>query len=195
MTTEVHELPEEGEIVIATIDKIGDHGAYVTLDEYNKVQGFLHVSEIAHGWVRNINKFVKSGEKKVLLVKKIREGRAEIDLSLKQVSREQRKNKLLDVKRFQKGKGIIKNIQEKTKLSDDDIEKLEDKIFSKPCKLFLMFSTPLELLSVNSKMPLISTDGNLILILTSSITLKIFFGNFKSLKTLIPFLAISITPS
>ena len=131
MTTEVHELPEVGEIIVATIAKIGDHGAYATLDEYNNVQGFLHVSEIAHGWVRNINKFVKEGEKKVLLVKNIRAGREEIDLSLKQVSREQRKNKLLDVKRFEKGKGIIKNIQEKTKLSDDDIEKLEDKILSK----------------------------------------------------------------
>ena len=131
MTTEVHELPEVGEIVVATIAKIGDHGAYATLDEYNGIQGFLHVSEIAHGWVRNVSKFVKEGGKKVLLVKKIRAGRAEIDLSLKQVSREQRKNKLLDVKLFQKGKGIIKNVQEKTKLSDDDIEKLEDKIFSK----------------------------------------------------------------
>ena len=48
MTTEVHELPEVGEIVVATITKIGDHGAYATLDEYNKIQGFLHVSEIAH---------------------------------------------------------------------------------------------------------------------------------------------------
>jgi len=131
MTTEVHELPEVGEIVIATVAKIGDHGAYATLDEYNGIQGFLHVSEIAHGWVRNVSKFVKEGEKKVLLVKKIRAGREEIDLSLKQVSREQRKNKLLDVKLFQKGKGIIKNVQEKTKLSDDDIEKLEDKILSK----------------------------------------------------------------
>ena len=131
MTTEVHELPEEGEIVIATIDKIGDHGAYATLDEYNNVQGFLHVSEIAHGWVRNISKFVKEGEKKVLLVKKIREGRAEIDLSLKQISREQQKRKLLDVKQFEKGKNIIKNIQEKAKLSNSDVEKLEDKIFSK----------------------------------------------------------------
>ena len=131
MTTEIHELPEEGEIVIATISKIGDHGAYATLDEYNGIQGFLHVSEIAHGWVRNVSKFVKEGEKKVLLVKKIREGRAEIDLSLKQVSRDQQKKKLLDVKRFEKGKGIIKNIQEKAKLSDADIEKLEDKILSK----------------------------------------------------------------
>ena len=131
MTTEVHELPEVGEIVIATIAKLGDHGAYATLDEYNNIQGFLHVSEIAHGWVRNINKFVKEGEKKVLLVKNIREGREEIDLSLKQVSRDQQKKKLLDVKRFEKGKGILKNIQEKAKLSDNDVEKLEDKILSR----------------------------------------------------------------
>ena len=131
MTTEVHELPEVGELIVATIAKIGDHGAYATLDEYNDVQGFLHVSEIAHGWVRNISKFVKEGEKKVLLVKNIREGREEIDLSLKQVSRDQQKKKLLDVKRFEKGKGILKNIQEKAKLSNNDVEKLEDKIFSK----------------------------------------------------------------
>ena len=131
MTTEVHELPEEGEIVVATIAKIGDHGAYATLDEYNNVQGFLHVSEIAHGWVRNIGKFVKEGEKKILLVKKIREGREEIDLSLKQISRDQQKSKLRDVKRFEKGKNIIKNMQEKAKLSNSDVEKLEDKIFSK----------------------------------------------------------------
>jgi len=131
MTTEVHELPEIGELVVATIAKVGDHGAYATLDEYSNLQGFLHVSEVGQGWIRNISKFIKEGEKKVLLVKKIRAGREEIDLSLKQVSREQRKNKLRDVKQFQKGKGIIKNIQEKAKLSDDDVEKLEDKIFSK----------------------------------------------------------------
>ena len=131
MTTEVHELPEVGEIVVATIAKITAHGAYATLDEYNDIQGFLHASEIAHGWVRNINKFVKSGEKKVLLVKRIKEGREEIDLSLKQVSRDQQKKKLVDVKRFEKGKSIIKSVQEKVKLSNSDVEKLEDKIFSK----------------------------------------------------------------
>ena len=75
MTTEVHELPEVGEIVVATITKIGDHGAYATLDEYNNIQGFLHASEIAHGWVRNISKFVKEGEKKFCLSRKL--GKAE----------------------------------------------------------------------------------------------------------------------
>ena len=68
MSTEQQELPETGEIVIATITKISDHGAYVTLDEYDKIQGFLHVSEIAPGWVRKVNKYVKEGEKKVLPV-------------------------------------------------------------------------------------------------------------------------------
>ena len=129
--TKVQELPETGEIVIATITKISDHGAYVTLDEYDKIQGFLHVSEIAPGWVRKVNKYVKEGEKKVLLVKKVESGRKEIDLSLKQISKDQRKKKLLDVKRFEKEHGILKNIQEKAELSTKQIEELEDKFLSK----------------------------------------------------------------
>ena len=131
MSTEQQELPETGEIVIATITKISDHGAYVTLDEYEKIQGFLHVSEIAPGWVRKVNKYVKQGEKKVLLVKKVERSRKEIDLSLKQISKDQRKKKLLDVKRFEKEHSILKNIQEKAKLTEKQIEDLEDKFLSK----------------------------------------------------------------
>ena len=131
MSSNVQELPEIGEIVIATIIKISDHGAYVTLDEYNKIQGFLHVSEIAPGWVRKVHRYVKEGEKKVLLVKKVGNERREIDLSLKQISKEQRKKKLLDVKRFEKEQGILKNIQEKSELTTKQIEELEDQFLSK----------------------------------------------------------------
>ena len=131
MSSNVQELPEIGEIVIATITKISDHGAYVTLDEYNKIQGFLHVSEIAPGWVRKVHRYVKEGEKKVLLVKKVGNERREIDLSLKQISKEQRKKKLLDVKRFEKEQGILKNIQEKSELTTKQIEELEDQFLSK----------------------------------------------------------------
>ena len=41
MVSDTQELPEIGEIVIATVTKISDHGAYVTLDEYNKIQGIF----------------------------------------------------------------------------------------------------------------------------------------------------------
>ena len=131
MATKTQELPEVGEIVIATVTKISDHGAYVTLDEYNSIQGFLHISEIAPGWVRKVSKYVKEEEKKVLLVKNIDADRGEIDLSLKQISKDQRKKKLLDVKRFEKEQGILKNIKDKANLSSKEVDELEDKLLSK----------------------------------------------------------------
>lgn len=131
MSTEVQELPEQGEIVIATVTKIMDHGAYVGLDEYGGLQGFLHISEIAPGWIRSVGKYVKEGEKKVLLVKKVNPERNDIDLSLKQVSNDQKKKKLLEVKRHEKGSSLIKEVQEKAKLSKNEIEKLEDALYSK----------------------------------------------------------------
>ena len=131
MSTEIQEMPEQGEIVLATVTKVMDHGAYVTLDEYDDIQGFLHISEIAPGWIRSVNRFVRAGEKKVLLVKKVNSQRGDIDLSLKQVSKDQKKQKLKEVKKFEKGKTILKNVQDKAKLSDDEIEKLEDSIYSK----------------------------------------------------------------
>ena len=131
MSTETQEMPEQGEIVLATVTKVMDHGAYVTLDEYDDIQGFLHISEIAPGWIRSISRFVRDGEKKVLLVKKVNSKRGDIDLSLKQISKDQKKQKLKEVKKFEKGKTLLQNVQDKAKLSDEEIEKLEDKIFSK----------------------------------------------------------------
>ena len=131
MSTEIQEMPEQGEIVLATVTKVMDHGAYVTLDEYDDIQGFLHISEIAPGWIRSVNRFVRDGEKKVLLVKKVNAQRGDIDLSLKQVSKDQKKQKLKEVKKFEKGKTLLQNVQEKAKLTDEEIEKLEDNIYSK----------------------------------------------------------------
>lgn len=131
MSTKIQELPEVGEIVVATITRVSDHGAYVNLDEYNGIQGFLHISEIAPGWVRNVTKYVKVGEKKVLLVKKVVPELAEIDLSLKQISKDQKKKKLLEVKRREKEKTILQNLQEKASLSKSKLEELEEVLYSK----------------------------------------------------------------
>ena len=122
-------MPEPGEIILATVTKVMDHGAYVTLDEYDDIQGFLHISEIAPGWIRSVNRFVKDGEKKVLLVKKVKA--VDIDLSLKQVSKDQKKQKLKEVKKYEKGKTLLENLQEKTKITDEEVEKLEDKLYTK----------------------------------------------------------------
>ena len=129
MSTEIQEMPEQGEIILATVTKVMDHGAYVTLDEYDDIQGFLHISEIAPGWIRSVNRFVRDGEKKVLPVKKVKSN--DIDLSLKQVSKDQKKQKLKEVKKYEKGKTLLENLQEKAKLTDEEVEKLEDKLYTK----------------------------------------------------------------
>lgn len=133
------ELPEQGEIVIATISKLMDHGAYVTLDEYDAMQGFLHISEIAPGWIRSIGKFVREGEKKVLLVKKVNTERNDIDLSLKQVSADQRKKKLLEAKQEEKSKTLMNSIADKTGIGEEEKEKLEDLLYSRYDSLYDAF--------------------------------------------------------
>jgi len=126
MTTEVHELPEAGDIVIATIKEVMSHGAYVILDEYGGITGFLHISEIATGWVRNIDRYVKPKQKAVLKVIRVNKARGEVDLSLKQVGREEKKEKLMEVKKDEKGKAFLELIKEKCKLSDEQLKKYVD---------------------------------------------------------------------
>lgn len=125
------EMPEQGEIVMATVTKVMDHGAYVSLDEYDGMQGFLHISEIAPGWIRSINKHVRNGEKKVLVVKKVNPRRGDIDLSLKQISKDQKKQKIREVKKYEKGNTLMQSVREKAGLSEDDVSDVEDKIYSK----------------------------------------------------------------
>ena len=131
MTTEIHELPEVGEIVVATVTRIVDQGAYVNLDEFNNIQGFLHISEIATGWIRSVEKFVKVGEKKILLVKRVNTTRSEIDLSLKQVSADQKKKKLLELKRNEKEQTLIDGLKSKAGLSQTEVDKLDEVLVNK----------------------------------------------------------------
>lgn len=129
--SETKKLPELGEIVIVTVKEVTGHGAYVTLDEFDNLTAFLHISEIATGWIRNIERYVKPKQKTVLKVIRVNPTRSEVDLSLKQVTGEEKKSKVIEVKKDEKGANFMDMI--KTKLGYDQIhmKELEEKIGQK----------------------------------------------------------------
>ena len=123
-------LPEPGEVVVCTVREITSHGIYVNLDQYDGTNGFLHVSEISTGWVRNIDRVAKVSQKLILKVIRINRARREIDLSLRQVTNEERRARVIEWKREERALAIIDAV--KKKLGADDVHardltrKLED---------------------------------------------------------------------
>lgn len=141
MTAEVRRLPEEGEIVLVTIKEVTGHGAYITLDEYEETIGFLHISEIATGWIRNIERYIRPKQKTVLKVIRVNRSRAEVDLSLKQVTGEERKSKLIEVKKNEKAAAFMDIVKKKANLSDSEMVSLEDEILKKFDLVYDLFET------------------------------------------------------
>ena len=80
--------PEEGELVVVTVDSVKQNGADVSLDEYEGVLGFIFIGEIASGWIKNIRRFVREGQRLVCKVMPSRRDGSSLKLSLKSVSEE-----------------------------------------------------------------------------------------------------------
>ena len=120
MALKKQEWPAAGDLVMATVEKVTDYGAYVNLDEYNK-KGLLHISEISSSWIRNIRDFVREGQKVVLKVLRVDEEKNHIDLSLRRVTRRERIEKVMAWKKERKAEALLKNVAEKTGLSVEEI--------------------------------------------------------------------------
>ncbi len=88
------EFPEEGELVIGTVTSIRNFGAFVTLDEYANREAFIHLSEVAAGWVKYIRDHVREGQKIVARVLRLDPAKGQIDLSLKRINDHQRREKV-----------------------------------------------------------------------------------------------------
>lgn len=111
-------LPEVGQLILGTVKRIDRFGAYVSLDEYEGVEAFIHVSEISLKWVRNIRAHLKEDQRQVFKVIRASPGRQQIDLSLRRVSQHERREKIVGWKKQQKTSKILTQLRERLKLEE-----------------------------------------------------------------------------
>ena len=134
-------MPEAGEIVICTVKEITSHGIYVSLDQYEGANGFLHVSEISTGWVRNIERVAKVQQKLVLKVIRANKQRREIDLSLRQVTNEERRAKVIEWKREERALAIVNGVKVKANLDDEVTKSIIRKLEGEFGSLYVALET------------------------------------------------------
>ncbi|MFB6216347.1 MAG: translation initiation factor IF-2 subunit alpha, partial [Candidatus Aenigmatarchaeota archaeon] len=125
MVRRTREWPEENELVMCTVTEVFDQGAYVTLDEYGDKEGMVHISEISSGWVKNIRRHVKEGQKTVCLVLKVDKSKEQVDLSIRRVKDSQRSWKSQQWKRERKAEKLL---DQAAKRVDSDLDSAYEKI-------------------------------------------------------------------
>lgn len=99
--------PDNGEIVMCTVKKILPNSVFAYLDEYKDREGFIHISEVSPGRIRNLRDFVRIGKKIVCKVLKVDRERGQIDLSLRRVSISVKRNKLDELKQEERAEKIL----------------------------------------------------------------------------------------
>ena len=112
-------LPSVGELVIGKITRINPNSAFVSLEEYENLEGMVHISEISSGWVRDIRNHVKIGQSVVAKITRV-EG-SFVGLSLKRVDARQKRNKLREYNLNQKAEKMLGFAGEKLGKSLDEM--------------------------------------------------------------------------
>lgn len=120
--------PEEGELVVCVITKIKQNGAYASLDKYGDKEGFIFVGEIAAGWVKNIRSHVRTGQRMVAKVTRVKRDRQSVELSIKSVSEERRRDAMQAWKNENRARQLLKIVGERSGWSDAETATTQEEL-------------------------------------------------------------------
>lgn len=115
-------IPETGDILLCTVTKVLPHSVFVKLDEYDNLEGVIHISEIAPGRIRNIRDYVSEDRKVICKVLKIDEERGHIDLSLRRVTQSEKIEKNKSIKQEQKAEKLLEGLAKKLNKDKKEVE-------------------------------------------------------------------------
>lgn len=82
------ELPEANSMVMVRVNKVEEYGAFVSLLEYNNIEGMILSSEVSRKRIRSIHKHLRIGKQDVMQVLRVDKDKGYIDLSKKYVTEE-----------------------------------------------------------------------------------------------------------
>jgi translation initiation factor 2 subunit 1 len=132
--------PERGELVVASVDRVVGHGAYVRLDEYADKPGIVSIREFSLKWVKNPRDYFKEGQKTVLKVVGVNRARGHIDLSLKSVNENERRNKLKEFKLDRRMRKLMDHFAERLKMPAEGLyTSFGDRLFADYGSLYEAF--------------------------------------------------------
>ncbi|MFS0646641.1 S1 domain-containing post-transcriptional regulator GSP13 [Siminovitchia sp. 179-K 8D1 HS] len=78
---------KQGDILTGKVTGIQPYGAFVALDD--DTQGLVHISEIKHGFVRDIHDVLNIGEEVKVKVLQIDEEKGKVSLSIRALEKEE----------------------------------------------------------------------------------------------------------
>ena len=134
------DYPEIGDLVVCSVTNVKNFGAFVTLDEYGGKEGFIHVRDVATGWVKYIRDHVREGQKIVCKVLGVDQDKGHIDLSLKQVNDHARREKIQDWKNEKKADKLLEIVGSKMgKNAEQTYAEVGDKLVKEFGSLYSVF--------------------------------------------------------
>ncbi len=121
-------FPKWGELVLCTTTRITPFAAWCTLDEYetedgSAVEGMIHISQVAGRWVKDIRIFVKPNKQYVAKVIRVDYQKGHLNLSLKRVSKFDKKEKMENYRRDKRSLGMLKQAAKRIGKTEADVRK------------------------------------------------------------------------
>ncbi len=121
-------FPHEGDLVLCTISSVQPNCAFAKLDEFENLEGMIHISEVASSWIKDIRAHVKEGKQVVCRVLRIDEEKGHINLSIRRVSEVDRGEKFDQISREKRATKLLEKVAEAADLNAAATESLRKKI-------------------------------------------------------------------
>lgn len=112
-------MPSYGETVVCRITKVLDYGVFVEFLEYEGVTGFVHISQVASSWVKNIRNFVKVNQIRAAKVVHTDTSKNQIDVSFNKVSAGEQRAKIEAYGQLKKPQKLVEMVAKTCKSTPD----------------------------------------------------------------------------